>query len=241
MVTRRGFMQFCTTLLAGLRSAPPAFADQAVQPFARVRLVDRRGDPIAAGALESDVTYLFHYPYVTTPCFLLRLKAPAQPSARLVTEEGLAYHWDGGVGPQHAIVSYSAICAHKMTHPAKVVSFINYRPETVAFLDATEHTARRAGVIYCCSERSVYDATDGARVLGGPAPQPLAAIRLEYDRTDDALYAAGVYGGMLFERFFDEFGQRLALDFGTLDIRRRVEGNAPLLPLDEYCHNRILC
>ena len=69
----------------------------------------------------------------------------------------------------------------------------------------------------------------------------MAAVRLEYDAEQDVLYADGVYGGALFERFFHEFGMRLSLEFETTHIRQLVEGTALVQPLDEYCANRILC
>jgi Rieske Fe-S protein len=240
MVSRRGFVQFCATFLASLRAAPPAFADQAELPFARVNLVDEHAQVLPASQLEPGVNYLFHYPFVSTPCFLLRLDHPAEPT-RLATEQGRGYGWEGGVGPGQSIVAYSAICAHKMTHPARSVSFINYRPQPVAFRDRSEQTTRRGEIIYCCSERSVYDAAQGARVLGGPAPQPLAAIRLEHDPAQDALYACGVYGGALFDRYFREFGDRLMLEFGTTDIKRTVQDTARVMRLEEYTRNQMLC
>ena len=240
MVTRRGFMQFCATFLASLRAAPPAFADQPASAFARVNLVDQHARSLSASQLEPGVNYLFHYPYISTPCFLLRLDHAAAPT-RLATEKGRSYGWEGGVGPGQSIVAYSAICAHKMTHPARSVSFINYRPGPVAFRDRAEQTARGSDVIYCCSEHSVYDAAQGARVLGGPAPQPLAAVRLEHDKAQDSLYACGVYGGALFERYFEEFGDRLTLEFGTTDIQRPVERTARVIRLEEYTRNQMLC
>lgn len=240
MVTRRRFVRFCAAFLASLRAAP-AFAGQAAAPFARVRLVDGRSRDLSPSELEVGVNYLFHYPYIATPCFLIRLDRPAAEPTRLVTENGRSYRWQGGVGPERSVVAYSAICAHRMTHPAKSVSFINYRSQPATYLDRGEQSACRAGIIYCCSERSVYDATRGARVLGGPAPQPLAAIRLEYDADGDALFAAGVYGGALFERFFHEFGERLSLEFGTTAIRRPVRGAAKVMRLAEYSRNQILC
>jgi len=42
-------------------------------------------------------------------------------------------------------------------------------------------------VIHCCSEHSQYDPAEGARVVAGPAPQPLAAILLDHDPASDAL------------------------------------------------------
>ena len=49
-------------------------------------------------------------------------------------------------------------------------------------------------MIHCCSEHSEYDPATGARVLGGPAPQPLSAILLEHDKSNDYLYAVGTLG-----------------------------------------------
>jgi len=37
---------------------------------------------------------------------------------------------------------------------------------------------------------------------GGPAPQPLAAIELDYDPESDSIYATGTVGGEMFERYF---------------------------------------
>src|SRR5690606_7160076 len=126
--------------------------------------------------------------------------------------------WSGGIGPQRSVVAFSAICAHKMTHPARQVSFINYRHSPATFRDSDYRTAERAQVIYCCSEKSVYDATAGARVLGGPAPQPLATILLEQDG-DGTLYAVGTEGGALFDAFFERFSSRLSLELRTEDVR----------------------
>ena len=34
----------------------------------------------------------------------------------------------GGIGRDKSVVSFSAICAHKLSHPSRNISFINYRP-----------------------------------------------------------------------------------------------------------------
>ncbi len=128
-----------------------------------------------------------------------------------------------------------------MTHPARAVSFINYRHRAVTFADAQDERARRARVIYCCSEKSVYDATRGARVLGGPAPQPLAIILLEYHDSSGALYATGTAGGEMFERFFAEYDFRLALEYNIPDVRELVAGTTTVLPLSQFCGHQVLC
>ncbi|MEJ2644775.1 MAG: hypothetical protein P8180_07550 [Gammaproteobacteria bacterium] len=239
---RRRFVKLypSTAAAAGLPPCLQAAPQGPLRRYARVRLVDGRGAVLRAADLHVGVNYIFHYPYVTTPCFLLNLGEPARPDT-LTTDTGHSYRWPGGVGPHDAIVAFSAICSHRMSYPARQVSFINYRPGPTAFVNKEQHSARKAHIIYCCSENSVYDATDGARVLGGPAPDPLATIRLEYDRADDALYATGTQGAVLFERFFDKFGFHLALEYETSDIRQQVADASPVVPLADYTRNRILC
>jgi hypothetical protein len=128
-----------------------------------------------------------------------------------------------------------------MSHPARAVSFINYRHHAVRFRNKDEAITQRSQVIYCCSEKSVYDPMQGARVLGGPAPQPLAAILLEYDERDGSLYAAGSYGGEMFDRFFEKFSFRLELEFNTANVREEVANTAAVVPLAQYCQTQVLC
>jgi Rieske Fe-S protein len=241
-VTRRGFVRLCASAVALISAIPSVLAqpDARLRRYQRVHLVDAGGRPITAKSLTVGESYLFHYPFVATPCFLLNLGRPATPTD-LKTEDGQAYRWQGGVGPERSIVAFSAICAHKMSHPARQINFINYRHERVNFVDSAEHTAQRAQVIYCCSEKSVYDPAEGARVLGGPAKQPLAAIVLEEDAADGTLYAVGTFGGEMFDRFFREFGFRLALEHGTSNIRAPVSGSATVTRLADYSDKQMRC
>lgn len=238
--SRRQFVRLCATAAAiGANPALLAQSDAPRQHYRRAKLVDDRERPITPAALRVGENYLFHYPYISTPCFLLNLGRPTR-SAALRTEDGQSYRWSGGVGPERAIVAFSAICAHKMSHPAREVSFINYRHQPAAFQNASDRRVQQAQVIYCCSEKSVYDPLEGARVLGGPAKQPLTTILLEQD-SDGALYAVGTAGGEMYAKFFESFGTRLALEFRTHDIRRLVTDTATVVPLAEYCRNQVLC
>jgi arsenite oxidase small subunit len=242
-LTRRGFLTLCASAAVFVGRAPQALAgdDGAIRRYHRVGLVDRNRHPVTAQALETGQSYVFHYPFVTTPCLLVDIGERMLNGEALRTEAGATYRWRGGVGPHRSIVAYSAICSHRMTHPARAVSFINYRHETVRFRDGGEDIAQRAHVIYCCSENSVYDAADGARVLGGPAPQPLAAILLDVDPSDGGLYAVGTYGAEMFEQFFRAFAFRLALEYQTDDVRAEVTETATVVPLTEYTRNQVLC
>ena len=71
-------------------------------------------------------------------------------------------------------------------------------------------------------------------MLGGPAPQPLAAVRLEYDAEEQSLLATGIYGGDMLEKFFAEFGFQVALAHKRDDIRSPVTKTTTVLPLSEY-------
>ncbi len=204
-----------------------------VQRYGRALLVDSDGNPLDAATLEPGVNYIFNYPYASTPCFLLDLGRPVTRSVELRTRDDDTYVWQGGVGPNHSIVAFSAICSHRMTHPDPDVSFISYHP-------AGRHEPEDRGVIHCCSENSIYDPFNGARVLSGPAPEPLAAIELVYDTSARTITAVGATGGTLFDRFLDRFGHRLSINYGNR-YRQRVEDRTEVVPLDEFTRSRFDC
>ncbi len=241
---RRGFIKLCAAAAAAIAARPQALSANASAPlrtYQRSRLVDVKGAPIRAADLRVGESYVFHYPYATTPCFLIDLARAPERAIRLETESGESYEWQGGVGPRRSIVAFSAICAHKMSHPARAVSFINYRPDEAAFLDANKQRRRRTGVIFCCSEKSVYDPRAGAKVLGGPAPQPLASIVLELDPQDGSLWAVGTRGGEMFDKYFGKFEFRLQLEHKVADVRDPVGESTALYPVSEYCSTLIRC
>ena len=224
---RRDFVQLCAASAAG--AALPDSTRAAMltaKRYARVKLVGDRGESLRASSLVVGKTYVFDYPYAATPCFLLRLGQPLASGVLLHTESGEPYQWEGGVGADKSIVAYSAICAHKMTYPTKQVSFIGYR-------DAASPVAGPGKVIACCSDRSVYDPAAGAKVVSGPAPQPLATILLEHDAKSDELWAIGAMGGEKFAEFFQKYDFRLQLEMGPR-AHASVEGTAIVKPLDNY-------
>ena len=224
---RRDFVQVCAASAAGV-ALPDSKAASTLQArmYKRVKLVDEAGQPIRASTLKTGATYVFDYPFSSTPCFLLRLDKPTNANIALKTETGFDYVWEGGVGPQKNIVAYSAICAHKMTYPTKQVSFIGYRNEP-------SPVAGPGKVITCCSDRSVYDPASGARVVSGPAPQPLATILLQHDARADELLAVGTFGGEKFAEFFSKFQFRLNLEMGPRS-RATVENTTIVKPLENY-------
>jgi Rieske Fe-S protein len=231
---RRSFLETCSaTCVAATATSLPAWgADAQRRDYARVLLVDERGDPLPAAGLKQQVNYVFNYPYVATPVFLLDLGKPAAPNT-LTTEARDAYSWPGGVGPRRSVVAFSAICAHQLVYPTRDVSFISFRKTRA-------QRGVQDGLIHCCAEHSQYDPARGAEVLSGPARQPLCAVLLQHDVQADTLTAYATLGGELFDAFFRKYEMKLSLDVGP-KARNAVTGQAVVKELDRYCRNPIQC
>jgi len=231
---RRQFLTTCAALGgAGLITGEGAWADAAPHWYSRTRLTDIHGRPIRSRDLAADTNYVFQYPFTATPCLLVKLSRPAASSAYLKREDGAAYSWQGGVGEGRNVVAFSAICAHKLAYPTREVSFIRYQ---------RDRSATSAGeVIHCCADHSVYNPAEGARVVAGPAPQPLAAILLEHDAADDGLYALGTLGAEQFDRFFAKYQLKLALEYGREGGHVAVSSTSILRELTNYCRTTIQC
>jgi hypothetical protein len=99
----------------------------------------------------------------------------------------------------------------------------------------------RPNTIHCCSEHSEYDPAAGAKVVGGPAPQPLAAVLLEHDAKSDVLHAVGTLGGEMFNAFFAKFEFKLALDYGGGTTRQPVAGRTVVKELQQFCKQQVRC
>ena len=210
-----------------------AWADSAARFYDRAILVDPFGEPLRVRGLKEETNYVFQFPYTGTPCFLLKLDRAVDAKATLKREDGSTYEWRGGIGPRRSIVAFSAICAHKLAYPTRDVSFIRYQrqpsPQSVA------------QAIHCCAEHSVYDPASGARVVSGPAPQPLAAILLEYDAARDTLAAVGTLGAEQFDAFFRKYEFKLAMEYGEGNARKSVGAKTVVKELAQYCRNTIQC
>lgn len=225
---RRRFTKMCSGLLAGAASLHASASEPSHYRPSALQFGD--GSPVTLDALQEGQAWIFSYPYKTTPCFLIRLgtSAPANGS------------WAGGVGPDQSVVAFSAICSHKMSHPAKPITHISYRDEPVSWYGKGGEKQTQGGVISCCSERSVYDPAEGAAVLSGPAPVPLAAISLEVDDIG-ALIATGSHGADQYERFLQAFGFRLALEYGISDPKTLVDEQTEAVKASDFSAQQVLC
>lgn len=262
---RRNFTRLCSSLVAGASALSLGLPQRKatansgpISPTGKYpvcTLLDSSGQALTVGSIAEGSSSIFSYPYKTTPCFLLKLSAdnvnrelltddpdsPADGSKVMLQDsKGNSYQWKGGVGPQASIVAFSAICTHKMSHPAKPVSHLNFRPEEKIFRDRSGNTNKASELIYCCSEHSVYDPAAGARVLSGPATQPLAAIELAVNHNDE-IQVVGTYGSNMFEIFLEKFGFRQAIEQGISDPYELVGESTRITDAEQYSKLQILC
>lgn len=229
---RRGFIKICggTAALAGLQTTYLETIRAAeMKSFNRVKLVDAQGVPLKAKQLTTDEAYVFHYPYKSTPCFLINLAAkPADPMT-MQADDG-EYAWKGGVGPNGSLVSYSAICAHQLSYPTKEHSPISYTGPAVSKL------AGRPGLIVCCEHDRVYDPSQGGKmvVTTKEATQPLTAIVIEHDAGSDEIHAVGVAGGLLYDEFFRSYKRTLLAEYGPGVAREEVANTAATILMSKF-------
>lgn len=236
---RRNFIESCSAgaVCISASAAMPAFAANAApKQYARVVLTDERGDPVKAAKLAAHTNYVFHYPFEATPVFLLNLGKPVAGHT-LATKAQDNYAWPGGVGAGKSVVAFSAICAHHLVYPTKDVSFISFRKG--AALNAKTPNAGN-DLIHCCADHSQYDPAQGAKVLAGPASQPLCAVLLEHHPQDDTLTAYATLGGELFDDFFKKYEAKLNIDVGS-KAKNSVQSRAIVRELAKFCRNPIKC
>jgi len=204
-------------------SALPVVAVGEVQRHPRSLLVDAQGAPWQARRLRKGEAFLFNYPYTASPVFLIAFEHEVKP-AELVTEDKRRYATPAGVGPNKSIVAFSAICAHKLMYPTAAISFIGLR---------SGGRGEPSQVIHCCGDNSRYDPLQGARVIDGPAPQPLAAVLLEWDAGSDHLHAVGTRGGEMFDAFFEKYATKLELETGSA-LRKPSGATVVVQPAASY-------
>jgi Rieske Fe-S protein len=87
--------------------------------------------PLMASRLQAKQSYIVHYPFLGTPCFLLNVGKATVGDTLRITADGRKYRWKGGVGTNRSIVAYPAICAHRLAYPTRQIRFISNRGHSV--------------------------------------------------------------------------------------------------------------
>ena len=149
-------------------TAPPQQDDWLVHAFG-----ERAGQAIAVGDLEVGAKQIFAYPQDPQSA---QIRSGSRLNQVVVVRLDAA-----GFTPQtlarsaHGVVAYSGVCSH-------------------TGCDVTDWFAdvRR---FKCPCHESEFDPSDGARVIGGPAPWQLAALPLKV--VDGKLAVAGAFEGRL--------------------------------------------
>ena len=211
---------------AGVWPALPVAAATTTQAHGRSLLVDELGAPLRAKALRVGEAMLFNYPYVSSPVFLIALDASVNAAEQPPNEGRASYASPAGVGPSKSIVAFCAICSHRLMYPTPQLSFIGVRKGA--------GKGEPAHVIHCCGDDSRYDPIHGARVLAGPAPQPLAAVMLEWQPKDDTLHAVGVVGSQPFDAFFEKYAFKLEMEYGNGRARMPAGATVIVKPASAY-------
>lgn len=225
---RRGFVKLCTgsAALALSGMGRDALAGD-YESFPPAKLADKQGNPLKASAIPAGEAMVFSYPFAGVPCFLVNLgERTAKVGISLKSDEG-DYSWKGGVGPKGNFVAFVAICTHQLSYPQPEISYLRYAA-------TGSELAGGGGKIVCCAHASVFDPTEGAQVVSGPATMPLLPVRLAYDVTRDELAADGIMGLAFIQRFFKTYRADLNSRFGPGGYRQEVGGVTACVPLSQY-------
>ncbi len=241
---RRRFLWLCSGWLAfpSLEDRPPhilppagPLPEEGLKRFTQAKIVGPDGAPLKAADLKEGVAYVFHYPYVSTPCLLIDVGIPLPTRLAMRTMGGRPYVWPGGVGPKRSIVAYSGICSHLMSHPNRLNSFVNY-------YHRVSRLANRGKVISCCAHGSVFDAAAGGAPIRGQTPQPLLTIALEHNERTDVIKAVGLYGeSLILRQFFNLFRRDLRRRYGRGEAIKEVPGVTEAIPMQAFTSQRVSC
>ena len=191
------------------RCAPPSAAGAALpdskaastlqaRTYKRVKLVDEAGQPIRAASLKTGATYVFDYPFSSTPCFLLRLEKPTRKTSRSRPRPASTTSGRAAWGrAQHRRLLGDLRAQDDVSHEAGELHRLPQRAEPRGRpRESVHHLLLRS--------QRVRPGFRRARGAPGPAPQPLATILLQHDAKADELFAVGTFGGEKFAEFFSK-------------------------------------
>ncbi|MDD5389839.1 MAG: Rieske 2Fe-2S domain-containing protein [Gallionellaceae bacterium] len=225
---RRGFVKVCA---GGAALALANWDQMAVaanfESFPPAKLTNKFGAPLKGAEIPTNEAMVFSYPVAGVPCFLINLgDRPSQSDLALKNEDG-DYKWKGGVGPKGQFVAFVAICTHQLSYPQPEVTYLRYAADVSGLAGAP-------GKIVCCAHASVFEPTEGAKVVSGPATMPLLPISLVYDPVSDELTADGIMGMEYIKRFFKTFKGDLNARYGRGGYRLDVGNKTACIPLSKY-------
>jgi arsenite oxidase small subunit len=144
---------------------------------------------------------VFDYPIVGTGNIIVKLDVKA----------------DNGVGPDGDIVAFSNICQH-MGCTYTFVSPVN--ATTLYYGVSTTINKPPEGVCGC--HGSVYDFSHNGAVIGGPAPNPVPRVLLEYDQATGDIYANGMGPPTIYSMPCGPNASLLQCDAGTGQIVTKI-------------------
>ena len=119
-------------------------------------------------SLVRDQPVQFNYPLQETPNILVKLGVKAT----------------GGIGPDGDIVAFSMVCQHL----GCIYGFVTESSPPAC----NPEYVPKGPVGYCCCHGSIYDLTNAAAVIGGPALRAVPQVMLELDRSTGNIYATGM-------------------------------------------------
>lgn len=221
---RRQFAKLCAGAACAHSLGAWAASVQAYRPSA---LVDEGGQPLKASAVPVDEAMVFAYPYQGVPCYLINLGRPAAQPVALTAPDGSSYQSPNGVGPGQRLVAFVAICTHQLTYPTPRISLLRYAP-------SGSEISQKPNRIVCCAHGSVFDPSQGARQVAGPAPTALLPVMLEHDPETDQLTATGTVGEEFFQRFFKAYKGDLIDRFGPGGYRQPVSEQTRAVLLSRF-------
>lgn len=223
---RRRFVGLCAGTAVALATGARRVSAVSMRDCPPAKLVDANGVPLRASSLTRAQAYVFHYPFRAVPCFLIKL-GQARVAGPLTDGEGGDRRLAGDAGERHQLVSYVAVCTHQLSYASTAASVIRYAADD-------SELAGTPGMIVCCAHGSVFDPAAGARMVSGPADQPLIPIRLEFDPLDDSVTATGIGESTLIDRFFAAYKSDLIVEYGPGAYRQPVGETTTAMLLDQF-------
>lgn len=236
---RRGFLKACSTVAVASMLDPSVFSNMLsaqegmFKAYKKALLIKEDGSPLREEDLKPHNSYIFFYPYASTPCYLIDLGEEVKP-VDVKLKDGKTYKWQGGVGSKKSIVAYSAICSHQWSYPTKQYSFINYYPP-----DKPSETTKKSGIIQCCAHLGVFDPKEGGKVVDGPPEVPLASVVIQEE--GGKFYAIGILGVDQFNRFFETYRRELRQTYGSTAKAKELVDKCTVMEVSKYVGQVIHC